>query len=93
MGLNAASTAAFETAVHRTAKQVLLDADQLTSPAWARQTVRLDLDLKEHTIALERPSMMWGLERVEAELWLQGIRPDITLYQKAMSPPCSSRSE
>lgn len=74
-----ASRACFETAVHRFAKQVLLEATSVVLPEWSKIASSTDADFRRHERNHVRPAREWKYSTALEELTMGRIRPDVVL--------------
>jgi hypothetical protein len=68
-----------ETAAHRMAKQILLDANSLTLPEWGKEETLYAEDGTGHAVRHRAPPACLPYESARAEVSLEGLRPDVLL--------------
>ncbi|MDF2435337.1 MAG: hypothetical protein JWP44_4968 [Mucilaginibacter sp.] len=74
-------TGAYETAIHRMAKQILADAREILLPRWHLRDCRYDYEGRAHAVELDISPRRWAFDRVQLEVPFQRLRPDALLTE------------
>lgn len=67
----------YETAVHKMAKQILLNACSINLPEWSRTAVVTDILGGSHVKQVHREARAWTYAHAVEEVWMDGMRPDV----------------